>query len=173
MDQIQIYDNFLNESELSTLLKIIHMESMKYGHSSGSREPFESAFFSVNLTHSFFNQYLKRKIEDTVNKKFILNRNYMHIQTFGQNGGYHIDDNGSDKYTFCLYITNIFDSAINNIAGGEFLLKPPNEIYIISIPTNLNRGMFFPSTFFHKGMAYNRLYTEKRICITWKFSQII
>ena len=102
----------------------------------------------------------------------------MHIQTYSQDGGFHIDDNGKNKYTFCLYINNIegcFDEQDINkkeelmeISGGEFLIKIPNRKEILCIETLSNRGIFFPSEYLHKGMAFNRFIPDYRLCLTWK-----
>jgi hypothetical protein len=119
----------------------------------------------------YFSEYVKTKIENITSKKFILNRNYMHIQTFGQDGCYHTDDINVNAYTFCIYITEINDEDIET-AKGEFLLKLPNKKQIISIDTYCNRGVLFPSNYLHKGMAYNNLYSQKRLCITWKLKEI-
>jgi len=171
MEKIIIFDNFLNEIDLNELYTIINKSQYKYFHNSGYREIISSTFFSVFNTDDFFIQYLKQKIEVTLKKKFQLNRHYMHIQTFGLDGGYHIDDNGSNKYTFCLYITELNENEIDE-AGGEFLIKIPDTSIIMSIDTIYNRGILFPSEYLHKGMAYNVMYSNKRLCITWKLELI-
>jgi Rps23 Pro-64 3,4-dihydroxylase Tpa1-like proline 4-hydroxylase len=116
--------------------------------------------------------YLKNKIEKLTSKKYKLDRNYMHIQTFGQDGGYHYDTLEKDCYSFCLYITNINNNKIDN-SNGELFIKIPGEKHILSIDTYMNRGVFFPSNYLHKGMAYNRYIKDKRLCITWKLKEII
>ena len=170
MEKILIYDNFLNPFELEIVLKNIKEKKMKYGHSSGTKELIEAKFFSYTdlMNDSLFDD-IKEKIQTITKKQFVTNRNYMHIQTFGQNGTYHIDDVGDDKYTFCIYLSDI-----DNIeeSGGEFLIKIPNTKSIMSINTKMNRGILFPSSFYHKGMAYNRFFKEKRLCITWKLTEI-
>jgi hypothetical protein len=171
MDKILIMDNFLNECDLKTLLEIINIKKYTADHNSGYRELIITSFFSVFNTEDFFVVHLKKIIEEKLNRKFILNRHYMHVQTFGLDGGYHTDDNGDDKFTFCLYITQLNNDEIEE-AGGDFLIKIPNTDTILSIDTFSNRGLFFPSTYFHKGLAYSKNYSEMRLCITWKFKEI-
>jgi len=96
----------------------------------------------------------------------------MHIQMYGQDGSFHLDSFDENTFTFCIYITNISNSEIEE-SNGDFLLKIPNTNYIIGINTLMNRGIFFPSTYLHKGMAYNHLHPQKRLCITWKLTEII
>lgn len=167
MDSIHIIDDFLLKEELNFVLNFIETKFWAFGHISGHREPIVNTFFSTNILDEFFNKHIKEKIESYFSKKFKLNRNYMHIQTFGQDGGYHTDDEGVNKYTFCIYISDISDEFMEN-ANGEFFIKIPNEKRILSIDTLMNRAVFFPSEYLHKGMAYNRLFSEKRLCITWK-----
>jgi hypothetical protein len=93
----------------------------------------------------------------------------MHIQTFGQDGSFHIDDIGDNMYTFCLYITQEKELDKN---GGDFLIKCPNKKYTYSIETNFNRGIMFPSEYLHKGLAYNHCSKHIRLCITWKLEII-
>ena len=96
----------------------------------------------------------------------------MHSQTIGQDGSYHIDDNGDNKFTVCLYLSNIDADHFQNISGDLFI-KIPNEKVIVSIEPIDNRLIFFPSTYLHKGMAFNCLTSDiKRLCIAWKLEEI-
>lgn len=173
MENIHIFDNFLNEQELHIILDMIKKKMWKYGHSSGTIiEKIENKFFAGYDIGDFCNEYIKSKIENILNKQFILDRNYMHLQPYEMNGAYHIDSEKENTYSFCIYITSIENDDIEN-ANGDFLLKIPNSDIIICINTNMNRGVFFPSTYLHKGLAYNRFYKEDRICIAWKFTEIL
>lgn len=171
MDKILLYDDFLNKDELNKLLIIINTK-WYYGHGSGNREKIKNLFFSTVDKSNFLIDYIKDKIEKTVSKKLKLIRHYMHIQTFGLDGGYHIDDEGPNKYTFCIYISDIDKDKLDT-AGGEFLIKIPDEKFILSIEPILNRGIFFPSNYLHKGMAYNNFIDSYRLCLTWKMEEII
>ena len=214
MENIHIYDNFLNYDELSYVLEYINANNYwKFGHSSGTSEPIDTKFFSITDMSEYFFEFLKHKIENIVfartpelqssvdvqgitvdglpsnvidklektptkqqgeehvdcRKQLKLIRNYMHIQTFGQDGAYHIDCSAdNDKaYTFCIYFTELNDQDVEN-SKGEFFIKIPNTSYVVSIDTYSNRGIFFPSIYEHKGMTYNRFVSTKRLCITWK-----
>uniref|UniRef100_A0A6C0I1D6 Prolyl 4-hydroxylase alpha subunit Fe(2+) 2OG dioxygenase domain-containing protein n=1 Tax=viral metagenome TaxID=1070528 RepID=A0A6C0I1D6_9ZZZZ len=172
MENIKIYDHFLNKNELIKLLEVINHKEWNYGHSSGNNERFNNKFFAAYELGEFYTDYIKSKIENTVFKKFNIDRNYMHIQLYGQNGSYHIDNEKKNTFTFCIYLSSIDDDTMEN-SDGDFLLKIPNEKGIICINTLNNRGVFFPSTYLHKGMAYNHWFKEKRLCITWKLTEII
>ena len=169
---IQIIDNFLDNDELKTLYQLLKSKGYyKFGHSSGGDEKLSNSFFSKINDEDFFLIYIKEKIEKIFSTKYKMNRHYMHVQTFGQDGGFHIDDNGDNKYTFCLYITNETNERIDNI-GGDFLIKIPKEKHLLSIQPYNNRGILFPSNWLHKGMAYNIHSIEARLCITWKLEII-
>lgn len=171
MENIKIIDNFLSEDELAQCIDIVNKKEWKYGHSSGDSEQFNNQFFAAYDLGDFFTEYIKKKLESIFNKKFQLDRNYMHIQLYGQYGSYHIDTELPNTYSFCIYLTDISDSDMED-ADGDFLLKIPNTKEIVCINTNMNRGVFFPSTYFHKGMAYNRHFPQKRLCITWKLTEL-
>ena len=168
---IRIIDNFLDNNELKTLNECIINKHYKYGHSSGPREKIVNRFFSVFNQEDFFLLHIKEKIEKIFSTKYKINRHYMHVQTFGLDGGFHIDDVGDNKYTFCLYITDETNENIDNV-GGDFLIKIPKEKHILSIETFNNRGILFPSQYLHKGMAYNIYSENQRLCITWKLEII-
>jgi hypothetical protein len=199
MDRIHIFDNLLNEPELSQLIEYVNSQNgWRFGHSSGDSERIQTKFWSIiNLT-DYISLKLTTKIENIISSKFVrtpeqrgttcanrsvgvrgiteedlsskvikINRNYMHIQTFGQDGCYHIDDTTDTSFTICLYLTDLSNHDLDN-AKGEFLIKIPNTKQIVSIDTQCNRCVLFPSNYQHKGMAYNHLYSNKRVCITWK-----
>jgi hypothetical protein len=173
MENIKIIDNFLDMNELNQCTNIVNNKSWYMGHaSSGGIEKFNEQFFASYDLDIFFTHYIKVKLETTFSKKFKLDRNYMHIQLYSQNGSYHVDAYQENTYTFCMYLTDIPDACIEN-ADGDFLLKIPNTNYIICINTMKNRGILFPSNYLHKGMAYNRMHCEKRTCITWKLTEIL
>lgn len=172
MENIKIFDNFLTPTEIQYINEFIDNSQWKYGHSSGYRESITVPFFSRMELDIFFNEFLFEKIKNLVGKNLTLNRNYSHIQTYGQDGGYHVDDTNDDTFTFCIWIPNLTEEELEK-AQGEFLIKPPNEKFVACIDILLNRGVFFPSTYLHKGMAYNRMFHQKRCCITWKMKEVL
>ena len=172
MENITIIDDFLDNDTLNIMLNYINEFTYKFGHTSGNRERDITIFFSYFIENIFFSEYIKHKIELVTNKKFILDRTYLHIQTFGLNGCYHIDTPNPNTYTFCIYITPRSNNEIDEI-GGDFYIKIPNSKIILSILPYMNRGIIFPSTYLHKGMAYNQYSLDGRICVTWKLTEII
>ena len=171
MENIIIYDCFLNELELKTLRNTIKNKHFNYGHTSGNHEAFAVNFFATYNNDDFFKIHMLNKINEVSKRQFKIKRHYMHIQTFGEDGSFHIDDDVPNTFTFCLYITNLQDEDVEKY-GGNFLIKIPNENKILSIDPINNRGVFFPSNYVHKGMAYNKLCETPRLCITWKLELI-
>jgi hypothetical protein len=173
MDEIVIIDDFLNNNELSVTNELINTFLWKYGHTSGDYEIITNSFFSTFNLNDFFSKYILQKINHSFSKHFTINRNYMHIQTFGIDGSYHIDDTGENKYTFCLYLSTIPDTFFDKI-GGDLYLKIPAIKHIVSVEPTNNRGVLFPSIYLHKGMAYNKDTPNiKRLCITWKLEEVL
>lgn len=170
MERIKIIDNFLDDQELLNLKKILDTKEWKNKASSGGYELIDNKFFSAFNIDFFFLEHIKTKIETSIIKKdTILKRHYMHIQTFGQDGGFHVDGkktNGTEM-TFCLYITDL-TSELLDTAGGDLVIKIPNQRHLMSIKTIMNRGILFPSQYFHKGNAYTSNYADNRLCLTWK-----
>jgi hypothetical protein len=174
MENVLIFDDFLDPTEIQQLDTYVSNKRFSYGHTSGYGEKITNQFFSIYNEEDFFKIYIKEKIEAAVNRKFKLKRHYMHVQPFGLDGSYHIDDDGDNKWTFCIYYTSLsVEMFENQNAGGEFFLKIPGQLPIVSIETYTNRGIFFPSTYLHKGMAYNKDFGQMRLCLTWKMEEII
>ena len=174
MENIKIIDNFLNNSDLQLLHSIISSKKWDFGQESTSDG---TPFWIMNLDDDiFFSTYIKEKIEDTFEKKMNLKRVYANGQTYGQDGSYHIDDYQENAITFCLYVHNIDNiDNIDNIEdiGGNLYIKVPNEKMIFAIEPMINRGVLFPSTYIHKGCAFNRYIKNMRVCIAWKLEEII
>ena len=170
MDFIQIIDDFLNKDEISLLLRQLNTEEYQYGHKSGGGDKLTICFFStskeIELKTLIFN-----KIQNYVSKKLKVDRFYVHTQNFGQDGKYHVDTELPHTYSFCLYVNDVPDSMENTY--GDFLFKIPNDNKIICVESKLNRGVFFPSTYLHKGLPYNRFYHNRRMCVTFKFTEIV
>ena len=173
MNRIHIIDDFLNETDLGNLIEYVNFQNgWKFGHSSGTSERVQTKFWSIMDLTDYISLKITAILENTISSKFKINRNYMHIQTFGQDGCYHIDDYSENSFTICLYLTDIPNTELDD-AKVEFLIKIPNTTHIVSINTHCNRCVMFPSNYQHKGMGYNPLYSSKRVCITWKCRKII
>jgi hypothetical protein len=169
MENIKIIDNFLNNDDLQLLNNIISSKCWDFGQES-TRDC--TPFWIINLDDEiFFSKYIKDKIEYEFEKKFILKRVYANGQTFGQDGSYHVDDYEENTFTFCLYV-HIIDN-IEEDLGGNLYIKVPNEKIVFSIEPFRNRGVLFPSTYIHKGCAFNRYVKSMRVCIAWKLEEII
>jgi hypothetical protein len=172
MNNIRLFDNFLNTQELNELQKLVNAKTYHFGHTSGPMQIVDNKFFSTKNIEYFFLHYMKEKVENCVMKSLVIDRAYMHIQTFGQDGGFHVDCEELNKFTFCYYFNDLSSDEIES-SGGELIFKLPNKQPCISFDTRNNRGIFFPSNFVHKGIAYNRYIDKPRVCITWKLTEIL
>jgi hypothetical protein len=171
MDKILVFDNFLNQDELTMATSIISKNKWMWGHVSNNE--FGTPFWNMALNEcDFFSKELKNVIEKHFNKKFNLKRVYANGQTFGQDGDYHPDDTSDNTYTFCLYLTDI-KKKFTDVAGGYLYFKLPGYKYNICFEPLFNRGIFFPSNYFHKSCAFNRYVMDLRICVAWKLEEVI
>jgi Rps23 Pro-64 3,4-dihydroxylase Tpa1-like proline 4-hydroxylase len=170
MDELIIIDNFLTDEELNNVKQILYSKKWGYGHNSGEGETITNKFFACYDLGGYFSINIKKKIEDTLKKKFNIDRMYSHIQTYSIDGSFHIDNTGENNYTVCLYIGE--NDCIINEKGGELIIKLPNKQHMISIDSYVNRLVFFPSYYYHKGLAYNRYVSAPRICIAYKLQLI-
>jgi hypothetical protein len=170
MENIHIYDGFLEPNELNIIAEKVKMSSWNYGHTSNDTQ-YTTPFFIINLENdAYFSIYLKQKIEEYTKKRLELIRVYINGQVYGQNGSYHQDSQDSDDITFLLYINPIPPQEIE-IVGGNTSIKLPNESYVISVEPQYNRLLQFPATYFHKGDAFTRYVKEMRMSIAWKFTE--
>ena len=173
MENILVFDNFLESEELNNALDIIKSNTWIWGHQSDNTNYGSTPFWSMQLNdNDYFSGYLKNIIEKHFSKKFKLNRVYANGQTFGQDGSYHTDALTPNTYTFVLYLTNIEKKYVDT-AGGYIFFKLPDKNYKICFEPLFNRGIFFPSNYLHKANSYNRYVMDLRICVAWKLEEII
>lgn len=173
MENIKIYDKLINEEDMKKCKEFIRKPKWNFQHVSiEDNSIFNIPFWDMDLNkYPFFTVYLKKKIEDLVDKKFELLRVYATGHTYAQGGRFHRDSEEAKHYTFCLYINSIDAEKIEE-AGGNIQFKLEGCDYNIGIETPNNRGILFPSNYVHKANAYNRFFTELRICIAWKLKEI-
>jgi len=172
-DKIHIFDNFLTPEELEICANAVNRPAWSFGQKSETT-PISTPFWMMILTDDpFFNVHLKSKIETAANCKFLVKRIYANGQTFGQDGTFHQDAIADDSYTFCIYINKLITAETIDDIGGEFMFKVPNQkngaFSQIVIAPLYNRGILFPASYFHKGLAFNRYCNGLRISIAWKF----
>jgi len=172
MEDITVIDNFLDDIELKQAVSIISSKSWVFGHKATHNEISETPYWSASLLdEKFFSEYIKEIIEKRFLQKFEVRRLYMGGHTFGQDGTYHYDNLEEDAYTFCLYMTEIDEKAIE-LAGGHLYFKIPGKKYEICYEPRFNRGIMFPSRYLHKGMGFSRYIMSLRICVAWKLKKI-
>jgi hypothetical protein len=175
IENIKIYDNVLSDEDLSICFSYISKLKWEWGHQSINKNPnvINSPFWYMELSEvEYFTTIIKNKIEKIINEVLIVNRVYVNGQTFGQNGSFHQDDESDNCYTFCLYLSQFEESIVDDI-GGSIQFKLPNiNKYTINIDTYFNRGIFFPSKYFHRGLSFSRYSPDLRICLAWKFTLV-
>jgi hypothetical protein len=173
MENIHVIENFLTSSELETAHNIINSSKWEYGHKSDDANPLSTPFMIINLIdHPLFSQHLKDKIETTINQKLQLDRVYANGQVFGQNGSFHQDNTALNTLTFCLYLAKIDDKMLDE-TDGDIIIKVPNNLnFKVCVEPKYNRGVYFPSYYYHKGNAFSRYVQVLRICVAWKFTII-
>jgi hypothetical protein len=197
-DTVIVADDFLSNEEFAIVTSVISNRNWHFGHSSSGKlikeddgvelyrnlcndtgnlsyDSYKSRsipFWYMELSDiDFFSINIVKKIEKFFLKRFKLNRVYACGQSFGQNGNYHQDDTRKNTYTFCLYI-NEFNSGDQDAVDGHLYIKIPNEKFLLCYQPIKNRGIFFPSRYYHKGTGFTRLSGELRICIAWKLEEI-
>jgi len=172
IDQILVFDNFLEKDELNTAINKIKNVRWTFGHKSITEVPSGTPFWSSSLKdNDYFNKYLLNIICKTVHKNLKLDRVYANGQTFGQDGIYHEDSNAENAYTFILYL-HVIDVTDIELAGGHIYFKFPDLQYNICYEPRLNRGIFFPSNYLHKACSFSRYIMELRTCVAWKLTEI-
>jgi hypothetical protein len=123
------------------------------------------------MDSEYLKTHVKTIIEQKFSKQFKLLRVYANGQTYGQTGSYHMDTPHPTFMTFCLYFTPIRKEEVANV-GGHLYIKVPHEQKICCIEPRFNRGVLFPSNYYHKGCAFDRYVTDLRICVAWKLKEI-
>jgi len=111
---------------------------------------------------SFFNEYLLKKIQETLHISCELQRAYFNLQWPGRDGQLHKD--GCD-FTVLLYISNW------NLEWGGFtqVVTPSNEIKVF--PPIPNMLLCFPGDFLHKGFSFSGN-SPKRISLAFKLVNV-
>ena len=169
MEKITIYDDLLSTSDIKKCIEITKQPNWGFGHTSGNNigTPF---WFMQLIDNPFFSQHIKSIIEQKTGKKYKLNRVYANGHTYGQGGSFHQDDIDTNCWTFCLYINPISKDIVDEI-GGHIQFKIPNmENFVVDIEPLYNRGVLFPSNYYHRGTCYSRYVNDLRISIAWKFT---
>lgn len=107
-NHVGIYDNFLGKQDFRTMKCLVKEKldtsSINAGHSSVGYHPYTYTHYSCKLTDlHFFNTFMLKKIEKTLNKRFNVLRIYMSVQKPSEYGNFHTDDHGTDTYTVTIY----------------------------------------------------------------------
>jgi len=172
INKIMVFDNFLEKDELQTAIHKIKNTRWTFGHKSRHEVISGTPFWSSSINDdSYFTGYLLNIICKTVHKNLKLKRVYANGHTFGQDGTYHQDSTDENTYTFVLYLHEIDISDVE-LAGGHLYFKFPHLQYNICYEPILNRGIFFPSNYFHKACSFSRYIMELRTSVAWKLTEI-
>ena len=189
MNNIYVVEDFLSDEEIKIVSKIIRENKWIFDNHYFSKklklnfEQFLNAenndfpnisfqLWYMELIHfDIFSKTILKKIEKIFQKRFKVERVYANGQTFGQSGIYHQDSLDPNAFTFCLYLNN-FEQEQKYIDDGQIMIKIPGEKHILAYEPIFNRGILFPSNFFHKGNAFSRFNVDIRISVSWKLTII-
>jgi hypothetical protein len=167
MKPIKIFEKFLNDNELETVLNIIKDVNWKYTNMTRPNTP---RFWIADLYEEpFFRDIIFKKIQEKTGKSFELNRVYANGQTFAQDGSYHTDHTDEGMYTFILYTSAINTDNID-VVNGYTQFKINNKV--INVEPYLNRGVLFKSNILHRGLAPSRHTDFLRVSVAFKLKEI-
>ena len=167
MNSIHIHENFLSSDEFTKVLEVIYKNGWKHDGKTSDNSP--RFWFMDLIKNSLFTRDIFEKIQNTMNKKFKLQRVYANGQTYGQDGMFHIDDYRDDTYTFMIYISPITADNVDLI-GGFTQFKIDNSI--VNVEPYMNRSVCFKSNIVHRGLAPSRETDLLRISIAFKLIDI-
>jgi hypothetical protein len=171
LNNINILDNFFDQTDIQIMQYIIKNKKWVYGHKSHANNINENIFFSIDLHDNlFFFEYLKDKIELYFNVTIKISRVYANGQPHGQNGCFHKDSDNVNEITFCVYLTEYNE---DYDYGGYLMIKHPEDNFIRSIEPKCGRCVFFPGTFEHKGNSFYPDLKNMRICVALKFEIVL
>jgi hypothetical protein len=161
---IETFDNFLDETELKKAVNIT--SNLKWELNGASSDEKDGLFWSAGLMHNnFFSEHIFKKIEKTLKKDLKLWDVYANGQTYGQDGGFHIDTDADDYYTFIMYMSDIRPENVD-VIGGYTEFKFKNGVH--AIEPLLNRCVLFDSKLLHRGLAPSRSSRILRISVAFK-----
>jgi len=167
MKPIKIFEKFLNDNELETVLNIIKDVNWKYTNMTRPNTP---RFWIADLYEEpFFRDIIFKKIQEKTGKSFELNRVYANGQTFAQDGSYHTDHTDEGMYTFILYTSAINTDNID-VVNGYTQFKINNKV--INVEPYLNRGVLFKSNILHRGLAPSRHTDFLRVSVAFKLKEM-
>lgn len=151
MDSIQIFDDFLEPTDLYDSIDIIDNVSWTYTRQSRPDTPL---FWTCDLNdNKLFNERVLSILSKKVGMEFELLDLYASGLTFGLDGYYHEDCEDEGHYSFILYLSDINEMNIENI-GGHLLFKDGKNVKCVE--PYLNRGIFFDSRVLHRALAPHR-----------------
>ena len=167
MNKIEIYENILSESEISTIWKeFLLSPNWTFSHKTDNNIDSNSFIWFLNLEDPFFTDCIFSKIKSVIGKNFNLQRVYANGQTFGMDGEVHIDSDRNDAYTFLYYPTEVWDLTWS----GETVIIDKDGI-VHNIYPKPNTGILFPSNWPHYGRGPSKSFDGIRITIAFKLYQ--
>lgn len=158
---ITVIDTFFTPDQLKRCCGIV--DNLKWDF--GARSQFEEGykFWSSNLRSEewLVNTTMDRlHMEYGLKRKFSLRRAHANGQTYGQDGIFHIDDKGDDRYTLLIYMSD---------TDGHTQFKIDGQL--VNIEPLKNRAVVFKSNIFHRGLAPSRDSDDLRISLAFKLCE--
>jgi hypothetical protein len=165
---IILFNNFLNRADFTEASRKIEEGSWTYSNVSLRKSAIR--FFMMELTNdAFFRVHIKNEIENKTGKRFRLLKVYANGQVYGQDGDFHKDDIGPNKWTFLIYLNMISEAEIETW-GGETQFVTQDMLRCQ--PPLPNLGVLFKSEIWHRGMAPSKPSNGLRVTIAWKLEEV-
>jgi len=144
----KIYDHFLSNNEISTIMNILDSIPWIFGKTTTPEQTLDSnMFWFKKAKHPYFKNQIFRKIQNVRIKTFKILRVYVNGQTYGQDGKWHTDDAHENAYTAVIYLSEW------DIYGGGYTLFKNNNDSHISIEPCQGRLILFKSNIEHRALA--------------------
>jgi hypothetical protein len=164
--------NVFDSEEIKIIQKYLKKPNWEFGYSSDCNS--KIFFWVMNFeNNSFFTKNLFCKIKELIKNNYEMENNYeiesvyANGQTFGLDGGLHIDSTNESSITFIYYPMENWDISW----GGETIIidSSNKENIIYPLP---NSAIVFPSNWWHCGKSPSRIFNGLRTTIVYKLRVI-
>jgi len=156
---IKIYENFFEDSDL----KIIrgYLQNPVWRAQKSSHED-DSNFQMYDVSDiEYFNTELLEYVNSKLDSNFKLERVYFNGQDYGHDGAWHPDSDVG--YTHLTYL----NPDVSSHWGGETQFEETSGV-IKQVMPEYNSSVVFKGSILHRGLAFNKENTPKRISLAFK-----
>jgi hypothetical protein len=169
MSSVRRFHNVYTKEDFLNIHEIVKEGNWSLHHRFG-KYPLAHAQKSLE-NNDFFTVELCAKIKKLLgfSESVVLRRVYMNYYFPGMTGGWHIDSEESNFYTFTTYVTDIPQEELDTY-GGNLDIKTEKDGVIMSFQPETNSGVLFPANLVHRGQGSTKISRNCRIVLTWKFT---